>query len=210
MMQVLLVILFLLFLILLFIRWTWKRIEMTRLYRMFGIENNKDSFDDINKEYYKTIIEPEFVEQTIYDLEINNIFDKINRTYTDVGREYLYGRFFQSSHNELFDKILQKINDKTILKKVIYNLYDLSKNYSESLSMFDDMDFLSKYEYIFIICLGCVPILFVPLYFVMKEQLISVIFLWMGFQTYIYTLFKENESCIKESIWLLSFSTNSQ
>ena len=186
-MYVLLLILLILFIVLLAIRIVFKSIEMTRLFRMFGMENNKDSFAEVNKEYYKTIPNPEFFEQTLYDLEINKVFDKINRTYSEVGREYLYGRFFQPTHQTSLEDVMHTINNKNILKKIIYNLYTLSKNYNESLSLFQDIDFLSKYEFIFIILLGCLPLLFIPLYFIMGTQLISIVFLWIGLQIYIYT-----------------------
>lgn len=82
-----------------------------------------------------------------------------------------------------------------------YSKRDLSKNYSESLSMFDDIDFLSKYEYIFIICLGCVPILFIPLYFVLREHLIPLIFLWAGFQTYLYTRYLKKTNHVLKKVF---------
>lgn len=199
-MYALLGVLVVLFIVLLCIRIVWKYIETRRLFMMFGIENNQESFSQINKEYYKKIKDPEFNEQTLYDLEINKVFDKINRTYSDVGREYLYGRFFKQTHDSLFEEVIKRLNHKDILKKVIYNLYNLSKHYNESLALFQYVDFLSKPELIFIIGMGFVPIILILLFFVGSGFALSLLFMWIGLQSLIYTHYaKKTNNVLKQA-----------
>ena len=57
----------------------------------FRLANGKS---EITGEYRDAIQEKDIDEQVIDDLEMREVFARVDFTYSDVGREYMYGKFF--------------------------------------------------------------------------------------------------------------------
>lgn len=66
------------------------------LYKSFYLDK-RDTEEEITKEYFKKIKNPDIDEGVYNDLELDQIFNIVNRTYSDVGKEYMYGqRLYQT------------------------------------------------------------------------------------------------------------------
>ena len=54
------------------------------LYKSFYLDK-RDTEEEITKEYFKKIKNPDIDEGVYNDLELDQIFNIVNRTYSDVG-----------------------------------------------------------------------------------------------------------------------------
>lgn len=179
-------------LIFIIIRFIWKYIERERLFSIYGLKINQDSYLSLNKEYFLHLKNCDINIQTIEDLEVNQVFDILNRTYTDVGREYMYGQLFIKNHqHDLLEHIITQLKNQKILKKTIYELFQLSRNYSESLQLFDDMSSLSKLDMILICSLTIVPFILLGLYFPLGNRVFTFFPLWIIVQVSSYLHFEK-------------------
>ena len=90
--------------------------------------NNQD--DELNYEYLKKIQDPIMNQQAIDDLELKEVFEKCDYTYSPVGKEYMYGRMFnKDNHQELLEELIDNLEQKEVLSSVIYALYTLNTEY---------------------------------------------------------------------------------
>lgn len=173
---------------LLFIKYLWKVYEVNKVSFLYGSQNGYGSFEDINKEYYLQIQDRDMDEQVLYDLEVDKVFDIINRTYTNVGREYLYGCFFQENKNgQLLDNMIKLCDNQTLLKKMIYELFSLSKVYDQSLDLFEKIQFLHKKDMILMMLSFMVPFLIVGCMYVYGTGVLMWLFMWFALQSSLYT-----------------------
>ena len=90
------------------------------LYKSFYLDK-RDTEEEITKEYFKKIKNPDIDEGVYNDLELDQIFNIVNRTYSDVGKEYMYGQMFISNHcHKDLENIIEKLKNEKLLKKVLY------------------------------------------------------------------------------------------
>lgn len=187
-MYILLFIIVLLTLCLWVVKYLWKLYEINKMSFIYGSQNCYHSFEDINKEYYLQIQSKDMDEQVLFDLEVDKVFDIINRTYTDVGREYLYGCFFQENKNgQLLDDIIKLCNSKTLLKKMIYELFSLSKVYSQSLDLFDKIQFFHKKDKMLMTLSFIIFFLIVGCAYIYGMGVLMWLFMWCALQSSLYT-----------------------
>lgn len=178
--------------VLMIIRYVWRYIEKERLFSIYGFKINQDSYSSLNYEYYQHMKEHDIDEQVIQDLEVNHVFDILNRTYTDVGREYMYGQMFAKDHqHDLLEYIIVQLKNKKKLKKTIYELFQLSRNYSESLQLFDNIGLLSKLDMIIICLLTLVPFVLLGLVLLLGNDLFVFFPLWIIIQMSLYAYFEK-------------------
>jgi len=186
-MKILLITFIILTIIFIVIKIIWQQIEINHLYSIYGFETNSDSFEAINKEYYQQLSDHDLDEQVIYDVELHEIFDCINRTYTDIGREYLYGQFFVKNHDyELLESIIKKIKNEKVIKKAMFILFDLTRYYHKSLSLFDHIDFLSSLDMLIVSVLGFMPIVLVAGFFIYGDAILMPFFIWISIQVLLH------------------------
>lgn len=132
--------------------------------------------DDIefNKEYVHSLKEPVINQQTVDDLELLDVFKMCNYTYTDIGKEYMYGRMFESDPQyDLLERTIEKVDDLSLRKKMIYDLYQLSRQYSSCLRLFQHSQVLSPFDKILIIGLSCALLILIILALVMGIEMIA-------------------------------------
>jgi len=134
--------------------------------------------DNINEEYYHKI-ERDIDKKTFYDLELDELFKKINQTYTPIGREYMYGTMFTNQAHPLLDDVSKKLDDITLLKKVIYKLHKLSKEYTPVLDMFDDDNLYSKREIKILTLSFIFPVFFFLVNLLFDVQMFDYLICWI-------------------------------
>lgn len=141
----------------------------------FRLANGKS---EITGEYRDAIQEKDIDEQVIDDLEMREVFARVDFTYSDVGREYMYGKFFVNpTHHELLENTIARLDDQTTLAQSIYALYQLSRQYSESLKLLEHEDIFSFIDRIVIVTLMLIPFLLFGFYFVVGIDIL----LFVGF-----------------------------
>lgn len=73
-----------------------KTMKTRKLFRSFGYQLNIDDYQELNYEYINAQ-SISLDQQLIQDLELPLFFNKINYTYTSIGREYLFDCFFEKN-----------------------------------------------------------------------------------------------------------------
>ena len=132
--------------ILIFIKYLYRYYKMRMLYRNFFL-HKIDTEEEITKEYFKKIKNPDIDEGVYNDLELGQIFNIVNRTYSDVGKEYMYGQMFISNHcHKDLECIIEKLKNEKLLKKVLYELYSLSRGYTPALHFFNQDNLFTKWD----------------------------------------------------------------
>lgn len=168
-------------------RFVHKWIVIKRLMRLFGYPVNDESYSYLNKEYFHKLSEYDINQTTADDFELDKIFNLMNRTYTDVGREYMYAQLFTKEHNhELLESLIEQLGTQKIFENVIYELYCLSQTYSESLELFDDLTFLSSFDMLIVIMTSLCPFLLIGLSFIYGLQVLQYLFMWLAVQGMLY------------------------
>ncbi|WP_455684679.1 MutS-related protein [Thomasclavelia sp.] len=112
-------------------------------------------YRDFTKEYYQFNNSKSIDEETFIDLEMPQILERINYTYTQIGNEYLYNLFFKEKNNFFIQEaIIKKLTDQKKLAEIIYQLNNLNKEYVPILSITKSLEkFSFKYYLIVIIVL---------------------------------------------------------
>ncbi|MFR7591021.1 MAG: MutS-related protein [Longibaculum sp.] len=151
--------------------------------------NNQD--DELNYEYLKKIQDPIMNQQAIDDLELKEVFEKCDYTYSPVGKEYMYGRMFnKDNHQELLEELIDNLEQKDVLSSVIYALYTLDTEYSSALELFDKEDVLTSFDKIYLTILMIIPFALFGLYFVIGANVFFWIFLYIVFMMANYSYYK--------------------
>ncbi|MEG0277046.1 MAG: hypothetical protein RR630_08445 [Coprobacillus sp.] len=166
----------------------YKMVLRKQLLSQFGIYVESDMELELTKEYLKTMKDRDIDEIVYNDLELDKVFKFINHTYTDVGKEYMYAQIFKSDiEPKKFEALISNWDDKDKLKKVLYELHRLSKQYSECLDLFTQMKTITSNDLIvmsssFVVLLGIIGASF----FVGFDILLFV-FLWFAGQMGLYS-----------------------
>lgn len=184
------------------IRAIYKYFAMNKLSQLFGYPINNDSYAELNKEYYNKLEEKSITQTTADDFELDKVFNVMNRTYSDVGREYMYAQLFSKNHkNDLLEYIIEQFKDQKKFKNALYELYYLSKTYGDSLELFDNLDFLSTFDFIMVIISSICPFFLVGAAFMVGENVLPFFVLWASLQTGLYTYYskKTNHAMSKAS-----------
>lgn len=173
---------------LILIRYLYKIIFSNILYQNHETLIVMDTLEDINEEYYQKI-EKDIDKTTFYDLELDEVFKLLNQTYTSIGREYMYGRMFKDGSHDLLDKILVKLEDVSLFKKVLYELYQLSKEYNPVLDLFDQEDVFMKRDMIMIVFSLLTPLFLLLIYLVIDINILEYLSIWAVLHILLYSHF---------------------
>lgn len=169
------------FLILLSVRKIYKLFLLKVLMKSLGQSINQESYSELNDEYLHYCEDGERYQSLIEDLQLDEIFNFLNRTYTDVGREYMFAQMFISHHrHDLMEYVIRKLENEKILSKTVYELYDLSKKYSESLSLFDDIPSFSHFRLVPLFLSMLCPFAMMIAYFCFQIEVVQFIFIWLA------------------------------
>lgn len=168
-------------------RYIHKWIVVRRLTRLFGYPVNDDSCQYLNKEYYHRLSKKSISPTTGEDFELDQVFNLMNRSYSDVGREYMYAQLFSDQHqHELLESIILKLQNSKSFQNTLYELHQLNKTYSESLELFHNLDFLSKFDFLIVILSSLCPFIFLGAGLIYGMQVFQYVILWISFQGLLY------------------------
>ncbi len=170
------------------IAFLFKYYKKQNLYNMFKANVLVKNESDLTKEYYHQLNSKDIDDIVYNDLELDTLFKIIDRTYTNIGKEYMYGNLY-SSHidQDVFQSMIGNWDDDIKLKKVIYELYQLDKYYSECLNLFKKVKEISNKD-IYIIfgsLILLVICLVLPLFF--GVEAFMFLFLWVAMQSSLYS-----------------------
>lgn len=179
-------IIFIFICILLFIKYLYRYYKTKMLYKSFYLDK-RDTEEEITKEYFKKIKNPDINEGVYNDLELDQIFNIVNRTYSDVGKEYMYGQMFISNHcHKDLENIIEKLKNEKLLKKVLYELYSLSRGYTPSLQFFEQDNMFTQRDTI-IIFLSTLILSSLILSCFFDIMMVKYVVLWLMIQVGLYT-----------------------
>lgn len=158
-----------------------------RLTRLFGYPINDDSYSTLNKEYFQKLSEIDMTQTTADDFELDKVFELMNRTYSDVGREYMYAQLFTKEHkHDLLESIIEKLESQKIFGNTLYELHCLSETYSESLELFDDLTFLTSFDMLIVILTSLCPFVVIGLSFIYGLSVLQYLYIWLAVQGMLY------------------------
>ena len=130
------------------LRWIYKMIMMQRVYMSYLVLDESDKPVEIRKEYLNK--KKHDFQETVYDdLELKKVFQFLNHTQSDVGKEYMYGRMFMSmDHHQELENLIQRLDDERLIKKCLYSLYCLNTGYDYGLDFFEHIPKLKVLDYV--------------------------------------------------------------
>lgn len=167
------------------LRYLYKLILSNLLYHDHETMIVMDTLDDINEEYYHKI-KKNIDKTTFYDLELDEVFKVLNQTYTSIGREYMYGRMFIDKPNDLIEEVTRKLEDVSLLRKTIYELYNLSKEYNPVLDIFDHKHIFDK-KNMFMITFSLLIFMFILLFHFLIDIGLKYLGLWLVMHIFLYS-----------------------
>ena len=152
---------------------------------LYMVQNRERNFKNIRKLYdlsYKS--EYTIDDQTFEDLNMNDVFTYVDRTYSTAGAEALYSMLRNPIVQE--EKLLKRsklietfAKDQELSVKIRTILYKMNLDKKNRLiNMIESLTNISKLKYIFYTLLGkIVPLLIIILGIVMKEPRFVVVLL---------------------------------
>lgn len=168
-------------------RYIYRCFKTYQLYKSFAFPHQKIK-EELTHEYlYK--LKKQDIDQVVYnDLELDKLFQIVNRTYSDVGKEYMHAQMFTSHNHQQLEDIIEKLKDAKRLKRVIYELYVLSKGYSSALHFFDQENVLSRKD-TFVVLTSTLILLTLIISCFFMPIMIMVVFFWIGIQNFLYSYY---------------------
>lgn len=166
--------------LLIFLKWIDKKRIMDGFMKSFGQCGNDESDISLCDEYLH-VKNKERDQVLMDDLDIDELFCIIDRSYSDVGKAYIFSQIFlKEGRHQLMEDLIVRFDDEKILRHVIYKLYQLSRQYSESLQLFQN-HCLSKRD-IVVVCMSLLcPIVFWILSLFLNIHLFSWLWAWFVF-----------------------------
>lgn len=174
----------------------WNVFMHKRLVQLFHYQIEKDDIE-WNKEYARTLKEKAISQQEIDDFQLLKVLKKCDFTYTNIGREYMYGRML-SNHcdSRLLETMIQRYQDPQILSDTLYHLYQLSKEYDTCLGLFQHSQVFSLWEKRLIKCLGFCPLLFIIMWFFWGSLIFLPFCIYMALIILLNTYFSQRTKTI--------------
>ena len=104
----------------------WNVFMHKRLVQLFPYQLEKDEIE-WNEEYAETLKEKAISKQEIDDFQLLKVLQKCDFTYTNIGREYMYGRMLSKQcDHRLLEMMVQRYQNPQILSDTLYHLYQLN------------------------------------------------------------------------------------
>ncbi|MEG0592868.1 MAG: hypothetical protein RR512_06105 [Coprobacillus sp.] len=159
-----------------------------QLLKQFGVYVEENIELELTQEYLKTMKDRDIDEVVYNDLELENVFKMINHTYTEVGKEYMYAQIFNSDidYNK-FELMMDNWKDKNKLQNTLFELYRLSKQYSECLDLFNQMKTINSKDGWYISLSFVLLLTIIGSSFLLGPDVLMCIFFWIAFQMATYT-----------------------
>ena len=118
-----------------------------RLLHLFRYQMAKNDLEWI-QEYAKKLNQYALTQQEIDDFQLCQVLQKCDYTYTNIGREYMYGRMVSGKYEyQLLETMIERYKDQKILSHTLYELYQLSKEYDRCLGLFDHHDVFTSFKF---------------------------------------------------------------
>lgn len=183
----------------LLLKMIFRQFKIRSLYLSF-LNHEKSLEYEITGEYLEKYSKD--IDKTIAnDLELGKVFKIINRTNSMVGREYMYAQMFISQHNhEQLENMISKLKDENKLKKILYELYNLTTGYNQSLDFFEFQNSLTKIDMIIVFLANIILFGLIGSCFFYVEN-VAILILWVMIENLIYTHFmKKTDDMMMRSI----------
>lgn len=184
----------------LLIKYAFKTLKMKSLYLSYLSYQSREE-EEISEEYLKKCKEQDIDKTIANDLELHKLFKIINRTNSMIGREYMYAQMYTSKHNhEQLEGLILKLQDEKKVKKVLYELYELSFGYHESLNFFEVDQTLTKKDTFIVLIANIILFILIGSCFINIENIMKV-FLWLGIESVLYSHYvKKTDNMMNQSI----------
>lgn len=184
--------------IIMILKGLWNVFMHKRLFQLYHYQIEKTDVE-WNEEYAKKLKEKGITQQEIDDFQLSKVLQKCDYTYTNIGREYMYGRMVsRQCDNELLETMVQRYQDLDILSHALYHLYQLSKEYDSCLGLFDHTDVFSLWQKRLIQILAFGPIVFIIGAFILGEMILFPLCLYIGLMIALNTYFSQRTHTIVE------------
>ena len=169
----------------------WNLWMHQRLLHLFRYQMAKNDVE-WNQEYAKKLNQYVLTQQEIDDFQLCQVLQKCDYTYTNIGREYMYGRMVSGKYEyQLLETMIERYKDQKILSHTLYELYQLSKEYDRCLGLFDHHDVFTLWEKRLIQVLSFGPLLFLLAFFVFGHNIWLPFSLYLGIMVALHTYFSQ-------------------
>lgn len=169
----------------------WNLWMHQRLLHLFHYQMAKNDVE-WNQEYAKKLNQYALTQQEIDDFQLCQVLQKCDYTYTNIGREYMYGRMVSGKYEyQLLETMIERYKDQKILSHTLYELYQLSKEYDRCLGLFDHHDVFTLWEKRLIQVLSFGPLLFLLAFFVFGHNIWLPFSLYLGIMVALHTYFSQ-------------------
>ena len=106
---------------------------------LFGQKKSRNGYD-FSREYYEYLDKKHIDDITYNDLELEEVFKKMDKTYTGIGMEYMFAQLFtKDTSHEGLEHILKAYKEEKVRNTCIYELYKLGRRYSGILDICQDL-----------------------------------------------------------------------
>lgn len=174
----------------------WNIFMHQRLVRLFPYQFEKDDIE-WNYEYAKTLKEKAISQQEIDDFQLLKVLQKCDLTYTNIGREYMYGRMLSKKCDyQLLETMVQRYQNPQILSDTLYHLYQLSHEYDSCLGLFRHSQVFSLWEKRIIMCLAFCPMLFLVLWFFLGSLIFLPLCIYVALMILLNTYWSQRTKTI--------------
>lgn len=165
----------------------YKYFKIHQLWKLHFFSSDIHNNEEINREYLNFV--NHHYDQTVEnDLELLDVFQYINTTRCEIGREYMYGRMYMTpDHHDDLEMIITKIKDEKTLKKILYELYKLSKGYSQGLDLFRHINHFQIKDYLLLASLYIALIIIIALGLLVDFEYFFYLFFWLAADMAIYS-----------------------
>lgn len=189
--MIVLLIVFLVCIVILIIgRFCWKKIMIWHLWKLHYFANDFPQTKKITKEYLHRV--KNHYDKTVEDdLELVKVFNQLNTTRSKIGSEYMYARMYMTpNHHQELEQMIRRLENKKVLKKVLYEFYCLEKGFSGGLDLFDDDNVFELKDYFLL------AVLYLALFGIILSGILGdyenfiFLFLWLMADCALYSYFQ--------------------
>lgn len=189
-------IIILIILVVMILKGLWNVFMHRRLFQLYHYQIEKSEIE-WNKEYAKKIKDHCLSQQEIDDFQLCKVLQKCDFTYTNIGREYMYGRMVsRKCEGDFIETMIQRYQDPQILSQALYHLYQLSKEYDACLGLFDHQDVFALWQKRLIQILSFGPLILLISFFVFGNIVFLPIALYIVVMIALNTYFSQRTHTI--------------
>lgn len=174
----------------------WNIFMHRRLFQLYHYQIEKTDIE-WNQEYAKKINDHCLTQQEIDDFQLCKVLQKCDFTFTNIGREYMYGRMLsRKCDNDLMERMIQRYQDPQILSHTLYHLFQLSKEYDACLGLFDHQDVFTLWQKRLIQILSFGPLILIISFLAFGDIIFFPLCLYIGLMIALNTYFSQRTHTI--------------